>query len=525
MISSNVVSAPDGTLRLDPADLMKASPGLQLVYETAPVGLAFLSTDCRYLMINQHLTEICGISIDDHLGRSVREMVPQVAEQVEQIVQHIVHSGAPITGIEVNGQRADGSNVDRVWITYWHPLKNSDGKVVGINVAAEEITERKRAEAERAAMHDRLQQLNESLAERVEIQAQERDRFWRLSQDLLIVTNAQGTVLNINPAWTITLGWTADDLVGKSGGRLIHPDDREKSSGELASLRPHKPGEHFENRIRCKDGSYRWMSWRSISDRSFRYAVARDITNLKRTQGQLHALRSELALSSRQTAFGAMTASIAHEIKQPLGAIATNAQAGLRWLKRPEPNHAEAEAALGRIVSETARMDDIVTGIRSMFASKPQERSAIEIGFLVDQALALTQGELETHRIVVKSSASGDRSVVLADRVQLQQVLVNLIMNAIEAMGSVKEQKRLLTLDSIGNDEEISITVTDTGAGIEAGNLDRIFEPFFTTKTEGMGLGLSICRSIAEAHGGRLWASTSGTAGAVFHLSLPLAAT
>jgi PAS domain S-box-containing protein len=525
MISSNVVSALDGTLRLDPADLMKASPGLQLVYETAPVGLAFLSTDCRYLMINQHLTEICGISIDDHLGRSVREMVPQVAEQVEQIVQHIVHSGAPITGVEVNGQRADGSNVDRVWITYWHPLKNSDGKVVGINVAAEEITERKRAEAERAAMHDRLQQLNESLAERVEIQAQERDRFWRLSQDLLIVTNAQGTVLNINPAWTITLGWTADDLVGKSGGWLIHPDDREKSSGELVSLRPHKPGEHFENRIRCKDGSYRWMSWRSISDRSFRYAVARDITNLKQTQEQLHALRSELALSSRQTAFGAMTASIAHEINQPLGAIATNAQAGLRWLKRPEPNLAEAEAALGRIVNETARMDDIVTGIRSMFASKPQERSAIEIGFLVDQALALTHGELETHRIVVKSNASGDRSVVLADRVQLQQVLVNLIMNAIEAMGSVKEQKRLLTLDSIGNDGEISITVTDTGAGIEAGNLDRIFEPFFTTKTEGMGLGLSICRSIAEAHGGRLWVSTSGTAGAVFHLSLPLAAT
>jgi PAS domain S-box-containing protein len=123
MVSNNVVLGLDGKLVLDPADLMKASPGLQLVYETAPVGLAFLSTDCRYLMINQHLTEICGISIADHLGHTVREMVPQVAEQVEQIVQRIVQSGAPITGIEVNGQRADGSNVDRVWITYWHPLR------------------------------------------------------------------------------------------------------------------------------------------------------------------------------------------------------------------------------------------------------------------------------------------------------------------------------------------------------------------------------------------------------------------
>src|SRR3984957_9457186 len=133
-----------GSPRPGSVESLKTSPELQLIYETAPVGLAFLSVDCRYLMINQHLTEICGISIDDHLGRSVREMVPQVAEQVEQIVQLIVRSGEPITGVEVNGQRPDGSNVDRVWITYWHPLKSHDGEVIGVNVAAEEITERKR---------------------------------------------------------------------------------------------------------------------------------------------------------------------------------------------------------------------------------------------------------------------------------------------------------------------------------------------------------------------------------------------
>jgi len=124
-----------------PVNGLSESPGLQLIYETAPIGLAFLSTDCHYLMINQHLTEICGISVADHIGRSVREMVPQVAEQVEHIVQTIVRTGEPITGIEVNGQRPDGSNVERVWITYWHPLKNARGEVIGINVAAEEITE------------------------------------------------------------------------------------------------------------------------------------------------------------------------------------------------------------------------------------------------------------------------------------------------------------------------------------------------------------------------------------------------
>src|SRR6202451_3319243 len=167
-----------------PAGALAHSPELQLIYDTAPIGLAFLSPDCRYVMINKHLTEICGISVADHLGRSVRETVPQVAEQVELIVKTILQTGTPITGIEVNGQRPDGSNSDRVWITYWHPLKDRSGEVGGINVAAEEMTERKRAEADLAASEDRLRDLNKERAERGEARAQERARGWNLSQDL-----------------------------------------------------------------------------------------------------------------------------------------------------------------------------------------------------------------------------------------------------------------------------------------------------------------------------------------------------
>ena len=193
-----------------PAGSLAHSPELQLIYETAPIGLAFLSLDCRYVMINKHLTEICGISVADHIGRSVRETVPQVAEQVEHIVKTILHTGTPITGIEVSGQRPDGSNSDRVWITYWHPLKDRNGEVVGINVAAEEITERKRAEADLAASEGRLRDLNKELAERVEARAQERDRVWNLSQDLLVVFDAAGNILNVNPAWHAALGWSPD---------------------------------------------------------------------------------------------------------------------------------------------------------------------------------------------------------------------------------------------------------------------------------------------------------------------------
>jgi PAS domain S-box-containing protein len=509
-----------GTPHPGSVESLKTSPELQLIYETAPVGLAFLSTDCRYLMINQHLTEICGISIADHIGRSVRETVPQVAEQVEQIVQAIVRSGEPITGVEVTGQRADGSNVDRVWTTYWHPLKDRNGSVVGINVAAEEVTDRKRADADRATMEERLRRLNDTLAERVEAQAQERDRLWRLSQDLLIVSDSEGTIRNVNPAWTAILGWAAGDLVGKTGEWLIHPDDRERSREELVGLQAGKPSPYFENRIQCKDGSYRWLSWRAMFDRSSVYAIARDITNLKQTQEQLYTLRSELAQVSRQTTIGAMTASIAHEIRQPLSSIAASANAGLRWLNRADPDLAEVQAALDLVIRNTHRIDEVITSIRTMFGRKSGKKSSANVRLLVGEALALTQGELESHQIFLRNNISGDLPAVSVDRVQLQQVLVNLIVNAIEAMSQVNGRDRQLTIGADSDGRQVTITVADTGSGIDPKELDRIFEPFFTTKSEGMGLGLAICRSIIDAHGGSLWASPHAPFGTVFHVTL-----
>src|ERR1700733_6219450 len=228
---------------------LTASPELRLIYDTAPIGLAFLTPDCRYALINQHLTEICGISVADHIGRSVRECVPKVADQVEQLVRAILQSGEPVTGVEINGQRPDGSNTDRVWITYWHPLKDRGGEVVGINVAAEEITERKRAEAALTASEERLRDLNKELAERGEARAQERDRVWNLSQDLLVVFDADGNILNVNPAWQSTLGWSPDDLIRKSITSLAHPEDRARSSVARDNLVAGRKTRYFENRM------------------------------------------------------------------------------------------------------------------------------------------------------------------------------------------------------------------------------------------------------------------------------------
>jgi PAS domain S-box-containing protein len=519
----NVTSVNPGKLQSEATGIFSSSPELQLIYKTAPVGLAFLSVDCRYLMINEHLTEICGLSIADHIGRSVRETVPQVADQVERIVAQIVQSGEPITGVEVNGQRADGSNVERVWITYWHPLKNNDGDVIGINVAAEEVTARKRAEADRMRLEKTLLQLNETLAERVEMEAQERERLWRLSQDLLVVADTnRGTIRNVNPAWTTTLGWTPDDLIGKPGDWLIHPEDLERSRGELAFLRRGKPSSHFENRIRCKDGSYRWLSWRSMIGDSSIYAIARDVTKLKQAEEQLYNLRSELALASRQSTLGAMTASLAHEIRQPLASVAANAAAGLRWLDRDRPDVDEARAALRRAVDDAHKIDEVITSVRTMVAKQTRGRTPLKVHTILEEALALTQRELVTRRTALQNNVRDNLPLIAVDRVQLRQVFVNLIMNAVEAMDEVNGRDRTVTL-GCGNDEsEITITIADNGHGIDGTKRGKIFEPFFTTKPDGMGLGLSICKSIIEAHEGRLWATANAPFGTIVHLALPL---
>ena len=152
-------------------------PALQLIYDTAPIGLAFLSPDCRYLQINQRLTEICGISVEGHLGRTVRECVPALAESVEAIVRSIMATGEPVTGIEVAGQRPD-QNEDRAWITYWHPLRGPDGKIVGVNVAAEEITERKRAEAALRASERQFHTLADSIPQLVWMAEADGRIFW-----------------------------------------------------------------------------------------------------------------------------------------------------------------------------------------------------------------------------------------------------------------------------------------------------------------------------------------------------------
>jgi len=246
------------------------------------------------------------------------------------------------------------------------------------------------------------------------------------------------------------------------------------------------------------------------------------LSELAAVRAQESSDHLELGRVARLTIMGAMTASIAHEVNQPLAAIATNASAALHWLTRATPEVGESLAALRQIVGDAHGASQVIEGVRSIFKKDTRERTLISVNDLVRDVLMLAHGRLRSQRISVEVVRHEDLPQILADRVQLQQVMLNLVMNGIDAMTSVKDRtRRLLIKSELQAPCDVLITVQDAGTGISPDDMDRIFEAFFTTKSNGMGLGLSICRSIIEAHGGRLWASAGAPYGANFHIVLP----
>jgi C4-dicarboxylate-specific signal transduction histidine kinase len=211
---------------------------------------------------------------------------------------------------------------------------------------------------------------------------------------------------------------------------------------------------------------------------------------------------------------------IAHEVRQPLSAIITSAGAGLRFLSRTMPDLDEAKAAFKQIVADGHRAGTVIGSIRTLFKKKDPNTASLDLNDLIGETLALVREDLAKHEIRVEADLDGRLPQVIGDRIQLQQVLVNLITNAIVSMAAVGGSRFLSVKSEMRDDGDVTVSVADTGTGIGSQDIDRIFNPLFTTKSDGMGLGLSICRSIIEAHHGRLWVSPNTPRGAVFHLAL-----
>jgi PAS domain S-box-containing protein len=335
--------------------------------------------------------------------------------------------------------------------------------------------------------------------------------------------------LKANPAFLMMFGYSSEELKQLSfldiciDGALDQCRDHLRELSEGVRL-------HYEMEIQHsrKNGTFlpvntyfAAVSERRPNQRTF-LTVTVDISARRAAEDALHTAQSELGRVARLTTVGAMAATIAHEINQPLAAIVANGSAGFRWLDRPDPNLDEARSAFGRVVNEGHRAAQIITSIRAMFKKDSGARSPTAINELVCEVVSTSLSELKSHRVSLTLQLLDGLPLIQADGVQLQQVLLNLITNAIDSMAAVTDRPHGLSVRSEHLEEWVVISVQDSGTGINPEHAERLFDAFFTTKPNGIGLGLSICRSIVEAHGGRLSAFPGNPHGSVFQIMLPV---
>jgi PAS domain S-box-containing protein len=331
-----------------------------------------------------------------------------------------------------------------------------------------------------------------------------------------------GSVEFVNRHWEGYTGLSIEETVGSGWETAVHPEDVkrhvEKWSAAVVS------GEPFESEVRFRraaDAQYRCFLSRAVPLRDARgkilkwYGTSTDIEDRERAK----ELQAELAHINRVTTMGELTSSLAHELKQPIAATVMNANACIRWLKREKPDLEEACAATSRIVEDQIRAADMIDRLRSLYTKSAPKRESVDVNGIVHEMVVLLRGEAYRYAVSTRTELAADLPRITADRVQLQQVLMNLMLNAIEAM---KETGGVLTVKSQRDgDNRLLVAVSDTGVGLPAEKADQIFDAFFTTKTQGSGMGLAISRSIVESHGGRLWAIANDGRGATFYFILP----
>ena len=479
------------------------------VFEHNPVMYFMVDAAGTVLSVNTFGAAQLGYAVSELLGQSVLKVFP--AEE-----QHVAQSNVAIClknigethSWEICKVRKDGSSL---WVREnAKAVRRLDNRLI-VLIACEDITERKEAE-------NALRQSEMYLAE-----AQRLSRTgsfgWRVASGEIIWSEETFRMFGFDKTPSIKHAAVF---------QRVHPDDRARV--EQTIDRASRDGKDFAHgyRLLMPDGAVKHVhaTAHAVTDTAgeieFVGAVT-DITSRKRAEAELHEAQANLAHVTRVTALGEMAASIAHEVNQPLAAVVTNATACLRWLDREPANLKEARSTVQSIVADGNRAGEVIQRVRALVNKTADQKAPLHINDVVNEVISLVQHELFSHRVALRLELGPALPPVLADRIQLQQVILNLVINGIEAMQPVKDRPRELLIRTQQDEtNQVLVTVSDCGVGVAAENADRLFDAFFTTKSGGMGMGLSICRSIVNAHGGRLSASANAGPGATFQFTLPL---
>jgi PAS domain S-box-containing protein len=406
-----------------------------------------------------------------------------------------------------------------------HPVRNMSGDLIEYVGTSIDVTERKRVEEERERL---LASERAAFAEAVAAQQRFRD----------LVNSVEGIVWEADvPSFQfLFISKQAERVLGYPVERWlseptfwrdhVHPDDRDWAVEFCQNATAEKRDHEFEYRMIAADGSVLWL--RDLvtvvveGDRATRLrGVMVDLTNRKMAEEALRQTMADLAHVSRATTMGELTVSLAHEVNQPIAAAVTNANTCLRWLASDTPNIEEARAAAMRIVKDGTRAGEIISRIRLLFTKSTEQHELVDVNEVIEEMIVLLRAETTRHSISVRTELEADLPPVMGDRVQLQQVLMNLMINGIDAMEGANGTRELTIKSRRTENEEVAVSVTDSGIGLPAQHAEQIFNAFFTTKPNGTGMGLRISRSIIESHRGRLWAADNSPRGATFHFTLP----
>jgi PAS domain S-box-containing protein len=470
-------------------------------------GLVFTQTpEGRIEFINEPLRDYLGRTLEglqdwhsndsvhpDDIDRVTREWKQHVAAGIEYVVEHRL-------------RRADGQY--RWFQLRVSPARDAEGRLLRWYGLLTDIDAFK--EVERAARSSE-------------------------SGLRLLIDSIPGLVYTMTPACELEavnrqvldyFGKTVEELKSWDQIGSVHPDDMPRVLQSLRRTVEFGEPHEVEQRLRRADGTYRWFKpgaqpLRDAQGKIVRwYCLLTDIDDLKRAEEVLRNLQARFARAAQLATLSELAASIAHEVNQPLAAVVASAHACHRWLSTDPPSIERAMLSAERIVRDGSSAAAVVTRIRSLFRHAPAEKQMLDINEVIEQVCELMVDDLRERAIVLRTDLKRDLPRTAADRVQLQQLIANLVRNAMEAMETVQERPRELSIASSRAAAEITVHVKDRGVGLV--QPDAVFEPFYTTKQSGMGMGLAICRSIIDAHGGRLWSAPNAPHGTTFSFALPL---